>query len=117
MNVDCQEVAWYFAWMGFYTRALMLPAFVGVFVFVLSIVKPETPTLALYAPLTPLCPAQNCVFLLGAVVAVVQILDIHLHVDDGVSSGSTLCSRRCLLPLAHAESMCSCALLSRNSNH
>ena len=31
-----EHTAWYFVWMGFYTRALMLPSAVGVGVFVVA---------------------------------------------------------------------------------
>jgi hypothetical protein len=42
-------IAWYFVYMGFYTRALVLPSVVGALVFVLSLIDPTIPTLALYS--------------------------------------------------------------------
>jgi hypothetical protein len=51
------RTAWYFVWLGFYTRSLILPAFIGFAVFVLSYVMPELPTLAIYSVLISLWAA------------------------------------------------------------
>jgi hypothetical protein len=44
-----ERTAWYFAWLGFYTKSLLFPSLVGFVVFILSFTHPELPTLALYS--------------------------------------------------------------------